>query len=62
MPWKQTNPESEQVRFIERWQAGEMSFVEVCRQFGISQERLQACEALSILRLGRTGRPESSAT
>ena len=36
LPWKQTSPEIEQLRFIERCQAGEVSFVETCRRFGIS--------------------------
>lgn len=36
MPWKITSTSEEQQRFIERWQAGEVSFVQLCRQFGIS--------------------------
>lgn len=36
VPWKRTSPEQEQVRFIERWQQGELSFVRLCGQFGIS--------------------------
>ena len=36
MPWKQASPETEQTRFVERCQAGGVTFVEVCRQFGIS--------------------------
>ena len=36
LPWKQTNLETEQIRFIERWQTGGVSFVDLCRQFGIS--------------------------
>ena len=38
MPWKQTNLETEQIRFIERWQTGGVSFVDLCRQFGISSK------------------------
>lgn len=38
MPWKQTSPQSEQIRFIQRLQTGEMSFMELCRQFGISRK------------------------
>ena len=38
MPWKQTSLEIEQVCFIERWRAGEVSFVDLCRQFGISRK------------------------
>jgi transposase InsO family protein len=36
MPWKKTSPVEEQRRFIERWQMGEVSFVRLCQQFGIS--------------------------
>jgi putative transposase len=36
LPWSRTSPREEQVRFIERWQAGEVSFVRLCQQFGIS--------------------------
>lgn len=49
MPWKQTSPEAEQTRFIQRWQAGGVTFVELCRQFGISRKsgykRLQRFQA-----------------
>jgi len=39
LPWKETNPESEQIRFIERWEGGgEVSFVDLCRQFGVSRK------------------------
>ena len=38
MPWKETSPETEQMRFIERWQAGEVTFVELCRRFGVSRK------------------------
>ena len=38
LPWKQTSREGEQVRFIRRWRGGEVSFVELCRQFGISRK------------------------
>lgn len=38
LPWNQTSLESEQVRFIRRWQSGEESFVELCRHFGISRK------------------------
>ena len=38
LPWKETNPENEQMRFIERWRAGEVTFMEMCRQFGISRK------------------------
>lgn len=36
MPWRSTSPAEEQVRFIQRWQEGGVSFVDLCRQFGIS--------------------------
>lgn len=36
MPWRSTSPEEEQIRFILRWQEGGASFMELCRQFGIS--------------------------
>lgn len=38
LSWKETNPENEQVRFIEWCEAGEVTFVEACRQFGISRK------------------------
>jgi len=38
LPWNQTSRESEQVRFIRRWQSREENFVELCRQFGISRK------------------------
>lgn len=38
MPWKKCSQESEQVHFIKLWQQGEMSFVDLCRRFGISRK------------------------
>ena len=38
LPWKQTSREKEQRQFIERWKRGEVSFVSLCRQFGISRK------------------------
>ncbi len=38
LPWKQTSPEKEQKQFIERWKRGEVSFIALCRQFGISRK------------------------
>ena len=38
LTWKQTDPESEQIRFIERWQEGRVTFVELCRQFSVSRK------------------------
>lgn len=38
LPWNDTSPETEQERFIERWQVGGVSFVEICREFGISRK------------------------
>ena len=37
MPWKQTDPEREQRDFLGRWKEGEVTFVDLCRQFGISR-------------------------
>jgi len=36
LPWKETSRREEQIRFIERWQGGAVSFVRLCEQFGIS--------------------------
>ncbi len=36
VPWKDTNREAEQIRFIERWQRGGGTFLELCQAFGIS--------------------------
>ena len=38
LPWKETSPENEQIRFIEQCQAGEVTLVDACRQFGISRK------------------------
>ena len=38
MPWKQTDPEREQRHFIEQWKGGRGTFVELCRQFGVSRK------------------------
>ena len=38
MPWKSTNPEVEQIRFIERWESEGETFLELCRAFGISRK------------------------
>ncbi len=38
LTWRETNSESEQVRFIELCEAGEVTFAEACRQFGISRK------------------------
>ena len=35
LPWKEDEPEDEQVRFIEQCQGGRVTLVEACRQFGI---------------------------
>ena len=61
LPWKQTNPEREQIDFIERWKGGEVSFVELCGQFGISRKtgykRVRRFQSYSWEGLGR---PEPS--
>jgi len=36
MPWRKTDPEQEHRRFIERWEVGGVSFMDLCHQFGIS--------------------------
>ena len=38
MPWKSTSPEVEQIRFIERWESGGETFLELCRVFGVSRK------------------------
>lgn len=38
VPWKSASPETEQIRFIQRWERGGESFVELCRGFGISRK------------------------
>ena len=38
LSWKQTSLETEQIRFIERWQKREVTFMDLCRQFGISRK------------------------
>ena len=38
VPWKSTNPEVEQIRFIERWESEGETFLELCRAFGISRK------------------------
>jgi len=38
LPWKQTSRETEQIRFIRRWQVGGLTFVDLCRQYGVSRK------------------------
>ena len=38
LPWREISPEGEQIGFIQGWQAGEVTFVELCRAFGISRK------------------------
>ena len=38
LPWKETSREREQRDFLERWERGGVSFVDMCRQFGISRK------------------------
>ena len=38
MPWKQTSPEVERLRLVERYAAGEESLAELSRQFGVSRK------------------------
>ena len=56
VPWKNVSPEMEQIQFIKRWQEGSVSFVALCRTFGISRKtgykRIQRFEAWSWEGLG----------
>ena len=60
LPWRQTNPEEEQIQFIERWKAGRVTFAELCGQFGISRKtgykRVQRYEAYGWEGLGDRSR------
>ena len=38
LPWRETNPESERLRFMERYASGEESIAELSRQFGVSRK------------------------
>ena len=38
MPWKNASSEAEQIRFIERWESGGETFLDLCRAFGISRK------------------------
>jgi transposase InsO family protein len=38
MPWKETSPKMEKMRFIVAWRANEESMAELCRRFGISRK------------------------
>lgn len=38
LPWRETNPESERLRFMERYALGEESVAELSRQFGVSRK------------------------
>ena len=38
VPWRSTSPEVEQIRFIERWESGGETFLQLCRAFGISRK------------------------
>lgn len=38
VPWKSTSPETEQMRFIQRWERGGETFLDLCRAFGISRK------------------------
>ena len=64
VPWKNVSPEMEQIQFIERWQEGRVSFVALCRTFGISRKtgykRIQRFEAWSWEGLGDLSRAPNS--
>ena len=38
LPWRETSPESERWRFIERYALGEESVAALSRQFGVSRK------------------------
>ncbi len=38
MPWKETTPMDQRVKFVAQYQQGEVSFALLCRQFGISRK------------------------
>ena len=38
VPWQNASPETEQIRFIQRWQRGGETFLELCRVFNISRK------------------------
>ncbi len=38
VPWKSTSSEAEQIRFIQRWETGRETFVDLCRFYGISRK------------------------
>ncbi len=64
VPWKNVSPDLEQIRFIQRWQEGGVSFVALCRAFDISREtgykRIQRFEAWSWEGLGDLSRAPHS--
>ena len=64
VPWKNVSPEMEQIQFIKRWQEGRVSFVALCRTFGISRKtgykRIQRFEAWSWEGLGDLSRAPNS--
>ena len=37
LPWKETCSDTEQIDFIQRWRGGGVTFIELCRQFGVSR-------------------------
>ena len=61
VPWRSTSPEMEQIRFIERWESGGETFLDLCQAFGISRKtgykrvnRFQACGRDGLGDLSRT--------
>ena len=38
MAWRETSVEEERFRFIEELRRGELSFAEICREFGVSRK------------------------
>jgi len=60
VPWKSASPEPEQIRFIQRWERGGETFLDLCQGFGISRKtgykRVQRFQAWGLDGLGDLSR------
>jgi len=60
VPWKSASPETEQIQFIQRWERGGETFLDLCQGFGISRKtgykRLQRFQAWGLDGLGDLSR------
>ncbi len=60
VPWKNASSKTEQIRFIERWESGGETFLELCRTFGVSRKtgykRVQRFRAFGLDGLGDLSR------